>query len=283
MDKYYHERVTLKHQIPAMIAVLDQDEIEKQFPYGAFIPMHWHRSLEISLLENAEVVLQIGEKEYFIDNDFTCVNSGTLHSLHAQSIRENPHCFIVLISYDFMKQYYSNIDNISFDLSLKDNHDDLRVLYRRLENLYLHQDEYSYLVMTACIFDIFALLLREYKIDKQYIKTKSSKNHEQMKEILTYLHEHYQEPLSLNDMAASFYMSKEHFSRQFHLYVGKTFRDYLASYRLYKAYEDIINTDMTVQDIARIHGFCNVKSFIKLFHETYHQTPLQYRKKMSRN
>ena len=50
MDKYYHERVTLKHQIPAMIAVLDQDEIEKQFPYGAFIPMHWHRSLEISLL-----------------------------------------------------------------------------------------------------------------------------------------------------------------------------------------------------------------------------------------
>ena len=78
MDKYYHERVTLKHQIPAMIAVLDQDEIEKQFPYGAFIPMHWHRSLEISLLENAEVVLQIGEKEYFIDNDFTCVNSGTL-------------------------------------------------------------------------------------------------------------------------------------------------------------------------------------------------------------
>jgi hypothetical protein len=31
MDKYYHERVTLKHQIPAMIAVLDQDEIEKQF------------------------------------------------------------------------------------------------------------------------------------------------------------------------------------------------------------------------------------------------------------
>ena len=46
MDKYYHERVTLKHQIPAMIAVLDQDEIEKQFPYGAFIPMHWHRSLE---------------------------------------------------------------------------------------------------------------------------------------------------------------------------------------------------------------------------------------------
>ena len=105
------------------------------------------------------------------------------------------------------------------------------------------------------IYHLKTIILREYKIDKQYIKTKSSKNHEQMKEILTYLHEHYQEPLSLNDMAASFYMSKEHFSRQFHLYVGKTFRDYLASYRLYKAYEDIINTDMTVQDIARSSNY----------------------------
>ena len=115
------------------------------------------------------------------------------------------------------------------------------------------------------------------------MKTKSSKNQEQIKEILTYLHEHYQEPLSLSDMADSFYMSKEHFSRQFHHYIGKTFRDYLSSYRLFKAYDDIINSDMTVQDIARLHGFLNVKSFIKIFRDTYHQTPLQYRKEMSRN
>lgn len=283
MENYYHERVALEHQLPAMIAVLDEMGIQKSFPHDVFIPTHWHRSLEISLLENAEVILQIGEKEYVIDNDFTCVNSGVVHSLRAQSIKANPHCLIVLISYDFMKQYYPNIDNIIFDLSIKDNHNDLRILYRRLETLYLNQDQYSYLDITACLFDIFALLLREYKVEKQLMKTKSSKNQEQIKEILTYLHEHYQEPLSLSDMADSFYMSKEHFSRQFHHYIGKTFRDYLSSYRLFKAYDDIINSDMTVQDIARLHGFLNVKSFIKIFRDTYHQTPLQYRKEMSRN
>lgn len=283
MANYYHENVKLENQIPAMIASLDGSFIENYFPYDVFIPSHWHRSLEISLLENAEVVLQIGEKEYVIDNDFTCVNSGVVHSLRAQTIRENPHCLIVLISYDFMKQYYPDIDHISFDLSLKKDNSDLKYLYHRLEELYLNQDKYTYLDITACLFEIFALLLREYKVEKQYRRTKSSKNQEQIKEILTYLHEHYQEPLSLSDMADSFYMSKEYFSRQFHHYVGKTFRDYLSSYRLYKAYDDIINSDMSIQDIARLHGFLNVKSFIKLFSETYHFTPLQYRKKMSRN
>ncbi|WP_195599224.1 helix-turn-helix transcriptional regulator [Longibaculum muris] len=283
MDNYYHEQVTLEKKLPAMIAVLNKNEIQKFFPHDVFVPTHWHRCLEICLLENAEVILQIGNQEYLIDDDFTCINSGVVHSLRARHIKENPHCLIVLISYDFMKTYYPDIDEVFFDLSLKENHDDLKKLYRRLEMLYLQQDQYTYLDINACLFEIFALLLREYKVNKQDIKRKSNKNQDQIKAILTHLHNHYQEPLTLNDMADSFYMSKEHFSRQFHYYVGQTFRDYLAHYRLYKAYEDIIHSDMAIQDIARIHGFSNVKSLIKLFHETYHQTPLQFRKKMSRN
>lgn len=280
MDTYYHEQVTLEKKIPVMIAILDEEGIQKYFPHDVFIPIHWHRSLEICLLENVEVVLQIESQEYIIDNDFTCINSGIVHSLRARHIRGNPHCLIVLISYDFMKTYYPDIDNVYFDLSLKKNHDDLKALYRRLEDLYLHQDQYTYLDINACLFEIFALLLREYKVNKQETKRKSNKNQDQIKAILTYLHDHYQEPLTLDDMADCFYISKEHFSRQFHYYVGQTFRDYLAHYRLYKAYEDIIHSDMTIQDIARIHGFSNVKSLIKLFSETYHQTPLQYRKNL---
>lgn len=99
--------------------------------------------------------------------------------------------------------------------------------------------------------------------------------------VLAYIHDHYQEDLSLNKMTSIFYVSKEHFSRQFHHYVGKSFKEYLMSYRLYKAYDDVISTSKTIQEIAYDHGFLNVKSFIKLFKETYHSTPFQYRKKIS--
>lgn len=279
MADYYHEDVTGEGKIPALMASLQQKEIQRFFPNEIFIPFHWHRSLELSLIENAEVILQVGQKELLIKNDFTCVNSGMVHALRGKTVNEDVHCFVLVLSYEFMKQYYPDIDQVYFDLSVKKDHDDLIEIYRRIEKQYLNQDQYSYLDITASLLELFSLLLREYKIDKPLKKIKSIKTQEQVKNVLNYIHNHYQESLSLTDIADQFYMSNEHFSRQFHHYVGQTFRDYLFSYRLYKAYEDVIHSEITIQDIARIHGFTNVKSFIKAFHDTYHQTPLQYRKK----
>lgn len=280
MKTYYHERVNHQDDIPALIAILDNKEIKKVFPSNPFIPSHWHRSIEITLIENAEVIFQIGEREYYIENDFTCVNSGIVHSLIANKVTEDVHCIILVLSYDFVKQYVPEIDNITFDLSLKKDHSDLKELYYRLEKLYIHQSKGSYLKITACLLEIISVLVESYQVN--HIKKSSVKNQEQIKEVLNYLHDHYQEELTLTSMADYFHMSHEHFSRQFHHYIGKTFRDYLSSYRLYKAYDDIITTDMTIQSIARKHGFLNVKSFIKVFYDTYHETPLQYRKKISK-
>ena len=279
MDKYLHERVEYKNQIPAMFAVLDESEINKYFSTDIFIPSHWHRSLEISLIENAEVILQIGEKEYHIEDDFTCVNCGLVHSLKAKSLKKKANCIILLISYDFIKSYYPEIDNVYFDLSKNKNHESLKALYYKLKELHINQVPYSYLDITACILEILSNLLREYQVPKDDIENKSYRNQDRIKDILNYLHEHYMEELTLNDMAELFYVSKEYFSRQFHHYVGKTFRDYLVSFRLYKSYEDVVNSNMTIQDIARKHGFLNVRSFIKAFTDTYHETPLRYRKK----
>ncbi|MEG0365933.1 MAG: AraC family transcriptional regulator [Coprobacillus sp.] len=280
MKTYYHERVNHQDDIPALIAILDNKEIKKVFPSNPFIPSHWHRSIEITLIENAEVILQIGEREYNIENDFTCVNSGIVHSLIANKVTKDVHCIILVLSYEFVKQYVPEIDNITFDLSLKKDHSDLKELYYRLEKLYIHQSKGSYLKIIACLLEIISVLVESYQVN--HIKKSSVKNQEQIKEVLNYLHDHYQEELTLTSMADYFHMSHEHFSRQFHHYIGKTFRDYLSSYRLYKAYDDIINTDMTIQSIARNHGFLNVKSFIKVFYDTYHETPLQYRKKISK-
>lgn len=282
---YYHERVQLEKQMPAMIGVLDKETYRIFFPHDTFILEHWHRSLELCLHENIEVVLRMNKKEYVIKNDFTCINSGVVHSLRGSNkeLDEASRSIIVLISYDFMKTYYPEIDDVFFDLSLKDNHDDLKKLYYRLSDLYLHQDDFTYLEINACILEIFSLLLREYKVEKQMTYKKDYKKQEQVKKILNYIENHYQEDLSLSYMAEQIHMSKEHFSRQFHQIIGKTYKEYLSSYRLYKAYDDVVNSDLSIQDVARIHGFLNVKSFIKLFNETYHETPLQYRKKMSRN
>lgn len=278
MERYRHETVRHTGHIPAMIAILDTTLIKQNFPTEIFIPSHWHRSLEISLIEKAEVILQIGEKEIPVEDDFTCINSGVVHSLRCNRMEPNASCIVLLFSYEFLKQYCPEIDTIYFDLTLNKNHDSLKHLYARLRESYLKEEPYSYLDVTACLLEILGVLMREYRVEKDEIKFRSSKKQDEIKIVLTYLHEHYQEDISLSDMAKQYHMSKEHFSRQFHHYVGKTFRDYLASYRLYKAYEDIIHSEKSIQDIARYHGFVNVRSLIQQFTKTYHDTPMQYRK-----
>ena len=72
-------------------------------------------------------------------------------------------------------------------------------------------------------------------------------------------------------------MSSEYFSRKFHEWFGTTYKVYLANYRFSKAYEELINSNNNIQDIASTHGFSNVKSFITIFKEKYNITPSRYR------
>ena len=280
MEDGYYEQVMHNQNIPAMIKYLDKESVEKYFQQDVFIPTHWHRSLEISLIENACVDIQVHGKHHYVENDFTCINSGDVHFLQGVYINENSTSLIVLISYEFLKQYYPDIDHVQFDLSIKEDHSDLRRIYSRIKDIYLSEDAYAYLEITSCLLDLLAVLLRHYqkKVTSHHLNLQ-----QQMKDILSYVHAHYQEPLSLQKMSQIFYMSPEHFSRQFHKYIGKTFKEYLSSYRLYKAYNDIVESQISIQDIARKHGFSNVKSLITLFHKVYQETPLQYRKKYQEN
>lgn len=281
MENYPHERVELTAQLPALIAVLNAQTIQQHFPSGIFVPAHWHRSLEITLIENAEAILRVGNTEYTIHNNFTCINSGEVHSIHAKknaTVLDNAHSIILVISYDFIIQYCPEFDNIHFDLLTNDPHTDLKELFYKLEALYTNNDAYNSLTITACILEILNLLLTKYQSSTSR-PVANTKGQTQIKKILTYLHENYKEELTLESLASHFHISKEYLSRQFHRYVGSTFRDYLTGYRLYHAYEDIIHTNRTIQEIAQLHGFANVKSLIHTFNETYGDTPYQYRQK----
>ena len=53
---------------------------------------------------------------------------------------------------------------------------------------------------------------------------------------------------------------------------------YINKIRLNHAYNDLMNTSLTINEIALNHGFKNVKAFNKIFKEYYHDIPSKYRK-----
>ena len=92
-----------------------------------------------------------------------------------------------------------------------------------------------------------------------------------------YVDAHFDEPLSLTQMARRFGLSTEHFAKVFKAEVGKTFHAYLTDVRLEVATERLRSTDYTVTRIALECGFPNVASFNQALKAAYGMTPKQYR------
>ncbi|MFD3269296.1 helix-turn-helix domain-containing protein [Paenibacillus dendritiformis] len=96
-------------------------------------------------------------------------------------------------------------------------------------------------------------------------------------DILAYIHDHYDEELSIEQFAGTMNMSVGHFSRIFKEEVGEKYVEYIAKYRLAKAKELLLQTDLKMDDIAAKVGYWGRNSFIRMFRKYEGITPAKYR------
>ncbi|UNK18847.1 AraC family transcriptional regulator [Paenibacillus sp. N3/727] len=99
-----------------------------------------------------------------------------------------------------------------------------------------------------------------------------------VQQILFYIHEHYDTDLSLQQIADEFETSPSHISRVFKEETLVNFSDYLIQYRMDKAKEFLIHTDMPIKDISEKLCYTSVQNFNRIFKQTVHMPPGKYRK-----
>jgi len=95
--------------------------------------------------------------------------------------------------------------------------------------------------------------------------------------LLSFIHDHYTEDISVQDMAGFMGYSEVHTSRLFKQYFGQTFVSYLAHYRMKKAEHLLLYTGMSIREIGSAVGYSNSNYFGKVFHRIYDMTPSEYR------
>jgi len=126
----------------------------------------------------------------------------------------------------------------------------------------------TWVELESCFRDIHGFLFR---------KAEAGSRRQQFLDIVRYIHEHYDQELSIEYFAEKTNMSIGHFSRTFKEEVGEKFVEYIAKCRLAKAKHFLLETDLKIDDIAEKVGYWGRNSLIRAFRKYEGITPAKYR------
>lgn len=102
--------------------------------------------------------------------------------------------------------------------------------------------------------------------------------HLTVKRVQGLIREFYQTGITLDEIAAKMNVTPEYLSTIFHKETGVTFSSYIKTYRMTKAKELLIGTNLKLYEIAEKVGYADAKYFSRVFRETTGQLPADYRK-----
>ena len=127
-------------------------------------------------------------------------------------------------------------------------------------------------------FSYFCVLL--YNLHSVKLPDKKTENNMPplVLKIVDYLNGHYDEKITLEELAQNFFVSKATLLYNFKKYTNCSPIDFLINVRLTKAKELLTNTKKSVQEISEICGFSSANYFGLLFKQKEKLSPAGYRK-----
>ena len=98
-----------------------------------------------------------------------------------------------------------------------------------------------------------------------------------LREGLSYIHQHYQEKLTLDTIAQACCVSKSECCRLFQRTLRQTPFEYLLRYRVHRSVAPLLEGDLGITELAWITGFSSASYFSEIFRRYYGCSPTEYR------
>lgn len=126
------------------------------------------------------------------------------------------------------------------------------------------------------VFKNLYLCLDEYVTEEwKKVRAKAGKP---INDAVRYIHEHFAELISEEDVAAYSNVSSTYLSKLFKEEMGIGFKDYLTNVRLEESEKLLADTNLSIREIAVAVGYPDEKYFSKLFKKLTGIKPTEYRK-----
>lgn len=254
---------------------------------------HWHSEIELLYIAEGSMMLQIDSHSLLVkEGDVVLIPPNLLHG--GVCWEDSPCDFYAIVFHpdfisssinDSIQQKYikpylinSGKDFYFFDHLVEEDGQIMNQIHSII--CAYEEKEFGYELMIK----VYLLQVLHCFIAANHRTARVSKVNDplataRIKKILFFLEENYQQGITLSDWANSVALSKEQFNRIFKKYFLKTPMEYLLHYRISKASELLLTSDLPIIDIAFETGFESGNYFTIAFKNIMKITPREFRKR----
>lgn len=127
------------------------------------------------------------------------------------------------------------------------------------------------------LYDFFAVLARDMVIDS-YVDTLKEKENGYIKEAMVFIKNEYASGFGVQELAEHLNVNRSYLYTVFMKQLNISPKDFLQKYRITRAKELLVLTDLSVESIGKSCGYENAERFTRAFKQETNLTPTQFRK-----
>lgn len=257
-----------------------------------FIDWHWHDELQFCFVTKGKVVFDINASQVVLnEGDGLFINSQQIHrAKNYENINSSYICFDFhpklissfmgsLINTKYIEPYVNNSSieyctlskNISWQLNILNKLSYIYEIFSRKNFGFEFEIFINFLEIWKDFFEFYFKNFKEKELNYNSLR---------LKNIITYINNHYMEKIQLEDIAKVANLSKSACCREFKKHMKCTVFEYLINYRLVVATKLLVSSDYSVTEIAYNCGFGTTSYFIEKFKNKTGVSPYVYRKNL---
>lgn len=282
------ERNGSTFEFGSLPVVLEQKVVQSEIAHEEML--HWHDDIEIIRIRKGNIHCHVNDTDFLLNPGELCfINFDTMHRVYNTQEVEGD-LDVLTIKTDMLaqnKEIYEKyivpiIHNPDFAHVQMDGRNSYAKLisdiFDALYDLITEKPVGYELDVVGYIYMIFRRLYLVY-ISEKDIPVSYSTDVSMQRRMSAYIYEHYQEKVTLDDIAGAAGVSRSKCASLFRKYTQKTPINFLNSYRLEMGSKMLTSTDESIAYIANACGVGEQSYFNRLFMKEFGCTPLEWRKK----
>lgn len=254
-----------------------------------FYYWHFHPELELVYIEGVDGNRHIGNhKSKFTDGDLAFIGSYIPHLNFDYGIKEKYYKVVLQIDEDFLASYDKNTPELKSILDLikdarhgivfeKELKNSVGPMMKKLEGLK------GFALFQSVLQILFQLSdTRKYRLvhEDPYQNKFYEKQQEKIKNVISYIEEHYQEKIMISELASLTNYSEAAFCRYFKKMTKLSFTSFLNNYRIDIA-KRLLKEGKNVSQTAFSTGFESISYFNRVFRKVVEKSPKQWSNQQS--